>query len=272
MNFAIIENFLSEDKSEKLISFSKKFLENNNEAISYHGNRTEVFSTHNSFDKMIIGSKEWEDLNNYFFSQKFFDFACKKLMIKNINFELTKFYNLKKYDALNRSRKNVSLIADNELIKIYLSRKFRQLISKIKFNSFFNKKKYLELLYGISRAGNSYKQAIHRDSDSRLIIFLLYLNDISDEGIGGNLDIYKKIGKIENIENPNLSSIEKVKSITPKAGRMVLFQNQDDAYHGVEIMKNHKNFRYFIYGSFTLLNEKSPYISKKQIPSEFFLY
>ena len=272
MNYVVIENFINEEKCKKLVNFSENFLDNCNETIGYHGNRTEIFSTHNSFQKMLANFKEWDDLNSYFFSQKFFDFACKKLLIENSNFKLTKFYNLKKFDVLNRNRKNTSLVSDNELIKIYLSRKFRQLTSKIKFNNFFNKKKYLELLYGLSRAGNNYKQAIHRDSDSRLIVFLLYLNETSKDSIGGNLDIYKKIGKVDNIENPNLSSLEKIKSIAPKTGRMVIFQNHDDSYHGVDVMKNHKNYRYFIYGSFTLLNDKSPYITSREIPSEYYLY
>jgi Rps23 Pro-64 3,4-dihydroxylase Tpa1-like proline 4-hydroxylase len=271
MNYAIIDNFLNKEKCKKLINFSDNLL-NSNEAISYHGNRSEIFSTYSLFQNMIANQIETKNFNDYLFSKEFFDLVCEKLSIETSDFKLIKYYNTQKFDILNKNRKNVSLIPDNQLIKIFFTRKIRQLKAKTIFNNFFSKKKKLELLYGLSKAGNNYKQAIHRDSDSRLVVFLIYLNDTNENATGGNLDLYKKIGKINDIENPNINSLEKVISIKPKEGRLVVFKNEDNAFHGVEVMKNFKDYRYFIYGSFTLLNDKSPYISNKKIPTEFFLY
>ena len=45
------------------------------------------------------------------------------------------------------------------------------------------------------------------------------------------------------------------------------------SFHGVEKMKNHSQFREFIYGGFTLLNKKNPYIDKNnKVATEFHLY
>ena len=142
----------------------------------------------------------------------------------------------------------------------------------LKFFKLFNKKKNLELLYGLCRAGNNYKQDIHRDSDQRIIVFLLYLNDSTKDSIGGNLDIYKQINKIKDIEKPDLDSLKKIESIKPSKGKLILFKNEDNSYHGVEVMKGFKNYRNFIYGAFTLLNGKNTFISKHEIPTENYLY
>ena len=271
MIYTIIDNFISKQKCEKLINFTNNLL-NNNEAISYHGNRSEIFSSYSIFKNLKTNQSELKNFNDYLCSKEFFDFSCEKLSIDASDFELTKYYNYQKFDILNEYRKNVSLIPDNQLLKIFIARKIRQLKVKTKYNNFFSKKKKLELLYGLSKAGNNYKQAIHRDSDSRLVVFLIYLNDANENAVGGNLDLYKKIGKINNIESPDINSLEKITSIKPKEGRLIIFKNEDDAYHGVEMMKNFNDYRYFIYGSFTLLNDKNPYISDHRIPTEFFLY
>ena len=271
MNYTIIENFLNEEKCKNLIFSGEKFL-NNQDVINYHGNRSDLLSSYKSFGELIKNSSEWKELDDYLQSQKFFDFVCKNLKIKNDNFEIKNFYNLREYDVLNNNRKNISLISTNNLLKVFLFRKWRNIKRYLKFSNIFNKKNYAEVLYAFARAGNGYKQGIHRDSDQRLIVFLIYLNDTTKDAVGGNLDLYKKITRIDKIEEPKSSSLEKIKSIIPSVGKLVLFQNEDDAYHGVETMSKHKVSRIFIYGAFTLLNKNNPYISKQVIPTERYLY
>ena len=53
-------------------------------------------------------------------------------------------------------------------------------------------KSSVELLYDYSVSGKSYNREIHRDSDSRLIVFLLYLNEFDEKEKGGNLIFLKK--------------------------------------------------------------------------------
>tara|TARA_B100000767_G_scaffold262478_1_gene275187 strand:+ start:461 stop:1276 length:816 start_codon:yes stop_codon:yes gene_type:complete len=271
MNYKIIENFLSKEKCNSLISSAENFL-SNSDVIHYHGNRSDIASSYKSFTEMTKKSTEWKELDVYLQSQDFFDFVCNNLKIENKNIEVKKFYNLQEYQIINNNRKNISLIPDTQLLKVFLYRKWRNMKRWLKFNNIINKKKYTELLYSFARAGNKYKQDIHRDSDQRLIVFLIYLNETSRDSVGGNFDLYKKIGVIDDVKEPNKNSLEKIISIMPSAGKLILFQNNDDAYHGVEIMRDHKIYRNFIYGAFTLLDKKNPYISKHEIPIERYLY
>ena len=39
-------------------------------------------------------------------------------------------------------------------------------------------------------------------------------------------DLYKKVRQINDIENPNINSLEKLISINPKEGRLVIFKNE----------------------------------------------
>ena len=77
----------------------------------------------------------------------------------------------------------------------------------------------IELLYDYSKSGNGYGREIHRDSDSRYIVILLYLNDLDDSAKGGSLNIFKlKIA----LQKPKLTTKiqfhELVESIMPKLG------------------------------------------------------
>ena len=66
---------------------------------------------------------------------------------------------------------------------------------------------------------------------------------------------------------------KKIKSIKPKPGQLIVFLNDNNSFHGVEKMKNHSQSRDFIYGGFTLLNKKNPYIDKNnKVATEFHLY
>jgi len=49
-------------------------------------------------------------------------------------------------------------------------------------------------------------------------------------------------------------------TVKPYPGTLVLFQNSSDALHEVPGMSNHSGLRYFIYGGFTLLTGKNPYL------------
>ena len=106
--------------------------------------------------------------------------------------------------------------------------------------SVFNLSKFpVELLYDYSTALNGYRREIHRDSDNRLIVFLLYLNPISKEATGGSLDIYKLKDKNKTSfeAQPKNEDCELVEQIKPDYGKLVIFQNTDVSYHAVSEMK-----------------------------------
>ena len=64
-----------------------------------------------------------------------------------------------------------------------------------------------------------------------------------------------------------------IKSIIPEAGKLVVFLNENNSFHGVTEMKNYSDFRYFVYGSFTMLSQKNPHITNKsKSATEFHIY
>ena len=107
------------------------------------------------------------------------------------------------------------------------------------------------------------------------MVFLIYLNSPSttDEHLGGDFDIYKLINSAKSTVYPDKKDCKKIQSIKPETGKLIVFLNNDESFHGVEEMKNHSDYRHFIYGGFTLLNQKNPYITNKtSVDTEFHLY
>ena len=146
---------------------------------------------------------------------------------------------------------------------------FRRLIS---LKNYLLRKKPLIPLFDYSFSSNGYGREIHRDSDNRLIVVLLYLNDLDQSTLGGDLEIYKiKKEKIEqNIypPQPNKKDCDLEYIIKPKKGRLVMFVNQFNSYHGVSEMTDDKRGRHFIYGGFTY--PSSLFVNSKRVANTKF--
>ena len=71
---------------------------------------------------------------------------------------------------------------------------------------------------------------------------------------------------------PKNADCNLIETIKPKAGRLVLFLNSYDAFHSVNEMFQDEN-RYFLYGSYTALNKKNPFLkhSADKLKTDFFL-
>ena len=124
-----------------------------------------------------------------------------------------------------------------------------------------------------------YKKEVHRDSDSRIIVFLIYLNSFpqnNEQQTGGNFRFLYKLNKEgENLAQPNENSCELIKSIKPEIGKMFIFLNENDSYHAVSKIKNLDGFRHFIYGGYTnILSQKNPFIlqTNQKLKTEFSLF
>ena len=161
------------------------------------------------------------------------------------------------------------------IIKFTLIRLIKRILKTIKFSKFFFPiKRPTELLYDYSVAGNGYAREIHRDSDSRIIVFILYLNSLEEGTNGGNLEIFKLKNKVvkNNSAKPSKEECDIIDDVSPY-GKLVIFQNGDDSFHSVSKIENAQSQRHFIYGGFTLLNGRNPYITNKSVlKTEFHLY
>ena len=280
MKFAIIDNFLTENFCKNLVSDAEKFIKND-EFSKIHGNRKSLENSNLNFNKLTTNSKYWKELETKINDQAFLDLCCEKLAIKN-NLVLKQFFKASdrselfiKYKRISCSK--VNRIPTLSLFKYFIIRLYRDFLRNFKFSKIFYPNKIpTELLFDYSKAGNGYGREVHRDSDSRIIVFLIYLNSFpqtNDQQTGGNLDLYKLNKEGENLAQPDENSCELIKSIKPEIGKMFIFLNENDSYHAVSRIRNLDGFRHFIYGGYTILSQKNPFITNNsKLKTEFHFY
>ena len=280
MKYFSKDNFIDKKLCKKLIKESNA-IKNIGNKTEIHGGRKFLSSTDIEFYNLFNNSKDWRNLVNQINSNKFLGYCLKKFNIEQKNFSLVNYFKYKSLSNTQMSFKRLSstttrLIPTKNLVLYTLIRIYRDFLRKVKFSRiFYPYKSAVELLFDYSIAGNGYSREIHRDSDNRLVVFILYLNAPSkrDNHKGGNFDIYKLIKGKKNVPFPDKKNCTKIKSIKPKPGKLIVFLNDNNSFHGVEKMKNHSQSRDFIYGGFTLLNKKNPYINNDSIvATEFHLY
>lgn len=279
MKYFVIDKFIDDKLCQALISASS-LQGDDKDKTEMHGGRDFLSSTTLQFNDLVNKSEEWRILINKLNSSEFLDFCIKKLDLKR-EFTLVNFFKSQNLSNAQKLYKKIGstksrILPTKILLRYSLRRVFKDIRRKIMYSKlFYPKKSAVELLFDYSKAGNGYMRSIHRDSDNRLVVFILYLNSPSqtDNHTGGNFDIYKLINKDKNLTHPNVNNCNKIESIEPKSGKLIVFLNENESFHGVEKMNNHEVSRHFIYGGFTLLNEKNPYIlNQSKVATEFHLY
>jgi len=266
MKYKILDNFLNKEFCKKLIDDANNYSQNDH--IPVLNKRLIIPSSSISFLNLIKKSENWYKLHNKLNSQDFLKELLINLDVEDHNFHVTSFffnekpnYFLKKYKTI--SSKKISNIGNINLLYYLFYKFFRFLKRKIKYS--LTNKKYVELLYDYSISPNGYYREIHRDSDSRTIVFLIYLNDKEKSGSGGDLNLYRYTKNDKAIPSqPNPDDCILIKTIPPKTGSLVTFFNSHDSLHSVSKMKNYSGSRHFLYGSFTLLAKKNSYLKKSK--------
>ena len=186
-----------------------------------------------------------------------------KIFIKK-NKEIKKIYdnlnNISFYNKINKFLdvhfNNDHWLMSNKISKF--SKKNYGLQKGKKFTKNFNRikiKNTLNLDIDFSSSQNGYFREAHRDRETRVINFLLYLNTIKKKD-GGELEIfnYKKKQKLYP-RFPVKKDIIKKLSLKPIASRFIFFRSTPNSYHGVSKFKSIKNKRVFLYGSYSLNNK-----------------
>jgi len=114
-------------------------------------------------------------------------------------------------------------------------------------------KKTINLDMDFSKSKKGYFRKAHRDRDTRVISFLIYLNSI-EENYGGAFEVYKsKLNDLSLLKRfPDKKNVELIDKFSPKAGQLFLFSSTPDSYHGVSKFTSDTQERVFIYGSYSL--------------------
>ena len=143
------------------------------------------------------------------------------------------------------------------LIKIF---RRSSIISK-----FFEKTVNLDIDFSTSKKG--YFRKAHRDRDTRIVSFLLYLNTI-DKKMGGEFEVYEYLDDNKIFDSlkrfPDDTKVRLVDKFSPKSGQLFFFLSTPDSYHGVSKFISDDEDRVFIYGSYSLDRKvKWNFFSKK---------
>ena len=228
--FLKIENFISKDNCKKIIK----------EIDNFEKYDDLVMSGRKRINKGSLNFKNF--MNKSRVSSNFFN------RINNI-----KFYNKIKFQLV--SKKNKELWKNNlkniKFSKIIFGAQKGKKITKNKTDIKKNVL-YLDMDFSVSEKG--YFRGPHRDRDSRVINFLIYLNSLRKKD-GGILSFYK-VKKKNYYKYPRFPKNKEVyvsDKIIAKQGVGTFFLSTPDSYHAVSKFYGRvKKKRYFIYGSYSL--------------------
>ena len=281
MKYKVIENFLDKKTCEELIDHSRNIILNNNVDV-ININRKSITSSSKLFSKLFESSDNWQKLYKKINSEEFLDFCLQNLELIDLKDKtsIVNFYNNKNINEKHKKYKTKSntLIKNLSILSIfdYILKRFLRKIHKFGFllKHTLKNKFALELLFDYSVAKKGYFREIHRDSDNRLIVFLLYLNSFKEsDSDEGNIMIYKRIKEDKNLSQPDENSCELIKSISPKEGKLIIFLNSNDSYHAVKKIMDENQERHFLYGAYTVLNKGNPFIdNKSKLKTNFNFY
>ena len=281
-NFVKIEGFLDEDTCKHLIDYiNSRSSDSDESAHKMMGGRTFISSASALMDSFGSGSKVVRDLNEFLLDEKFAKFLHAKLGMKFDGMRKTTLFNkryekdsilgrIKKLGEPQKLRKaGLKLVVGEILYRSVLYFRWALVRLRAKVSGV----RPYELLFDYSVSSNGYENEIHRDTDGRHLVFLIYLNS-KKGGDGGEFVFHHPKNDNAKFFNPQPNENEApiYEIIPPVAGTLVAFENSDWAYHSVPKMRNWEEGRYFIYGAMTFLDDAVRKGSTSRLPSELSLY
>ena len=248
---------------------------------TFHGGRHYIPNTTDDWRTLVQRSKAWQDLETRLTSPEFLSWIIDELDDHGMDADLVpaRVYNRRRTAVERLFRGDDRSEAADAGRKMARRLHQAQLGARRRFvyrwNRLLRRKTVVELLCDYSRATDGYGRVVHRDSDMRRYVFLLYLNALDDAASGGHLDVYRPADDLtQSPAWPNEEQCVHEDSVAPARGRLVVFRNAHDSYHGVATMKGHGTVRHFVYGGFTQLGGTNPNMTESagSIPTEFHLY
>jgi len=288
-----MDNYLSKDECEVLIK--EAVGSSGGDAIFMHGGRDSLGSLSPSFKKLLARSNTWAQLVKRLQSGDVVDLFLKYIRnecpdsyfsdwIRSRAFVISRIptitkllpqYLLKKTQSA--SDKKVRFVTKKQMILSLVLAISNDLFRVLHgFINYVLGKRILALLFDYSVAKEGYAREVHRDSDARVVVFLLYLNDLEDSVKGGSLKIHGSKSEAQFFDpRPADKDVEVIKEFRPKAGRLLMFLNTANSYHSVEKMSRSEQGRHFLYGAYTLttgFGSLALLKSSGRLPTEYNLY
>lgn len=183
------------------------------------------------------------------------------LNLKKLYSQFNKFETFNKFKKFLNNKNNTNFIFPSLKKTIFSKNNFGR--QKFELFSFLRETKFVSCFFkqilnldiDFSKSKRGYFRAPHRDRDTRIISFLIYLNSFNKK-YGGQLEIFatkKNAYKNNNYPRfPKKNTLIKIMSLPPRVGQLVVFLSTPNSYHGVSKFLSNKKNRVFIYGSYSM--------------------
>lgn len=240
-------NFLNIEESKQATQILKQSIFDETK----DGGRKNIRKGSLNFNKFLKKNKIFSDIYNFLNNENTFQYFVRELKIlSNQSSSRYEIKNLPKKFKPNfyEFKRGIHKLNYPKRLLNFIYKKLPYKVQNL-FNFYF-----FDLIFCYAKKG--YSTPVHRDKNSRIFVFLLYLNDLN-ENDGGCLEIYKNKKKI--IDNktvvPHSNDVSLKYKIKPEAGKLVIFQSNPVSFHKAESIKNELAERAFCYGSYTLNND-----------------
>lgn len=198
MNYRVREDWLEKSHCQRLAQDYLALV--SSDLYRFQGGRRLISNTSLEYAGLVNSSESWRILDKKIRSNDFLEGCLKDLGISDpvcIHNPIYKVSRIFKQIRIRSGRplKNTSLLtAVCWFSYSYFARFY------VYFNCLMARMKgqvLAEFLFDASSASNGYSREVHRDSDGRVFVFLIYLNDPeSKEGSkGGKLRLYSQVEK-----------------------------------------------------------------------------
>ena len=228
----VFENFLNQKEAEDAINSinNEKFDEKVNEG------RNNIRKGTKSFENTIKNKNILSELYSFFNNKEVFENLLLKLEKVSKSSKNDFKINNKPNHFKNNFYEYKKKVHNKNFFKKILNYVNKKIFKNYNYNSF-----YFEINFSMAEKG--YKLKTHRDKESRMVVFLLYLNKLNEEG--GSFEVYSK----KNDDNFVLE-----RKFNPESGKLIVFLSNPLSYHNVEEITDAKSKRFFCYGGYTSLN------------------
>ena len=277
--FLIWPNFIDNITCEKLIADAEIFTTGPRSPLVM-GGRSIMASTSSQFQNLESSSPVWSSLVTLIQSKKLSD------RISGLLGNDTKYVNSPVFTVrskvlsklVKRARTSIqqTLLTTSSLKQVGVLLVLRALFAMrrliLGYGWRLRGRVAYELLFDYSIGTLGYEREIHRDSDSRDIVFLLYLNSTAPAD-GGVLQLHRlnEGGLLRPQPNPSDCALHL--AIEPAAGTLVAFQNTARSYHSVLKIVGTETQRHFLYGGFTrLLGRSDNFQNQSKLATDWTLY
>ena len=279
MNYEIIKEFLTPDLCRELVNDFHRLT--SPETNRWHGGRKLIPKTSPLFVDLCRESGPWRKLAERLEDPQFSLNLMRTLSIKPDDYKFTDFYGEMSRRFLFLKRKAGAPVRNSHplVLVAWLLYGFfiRSTVLALAFWSSIQRRKLAELFFDASAAENGYSREIHRDSDSRVFVFLLYLNSPKkmSNATGGELCLHDLVHPIDEPDpQPDECAVRTIATIEPEPGCLVVFENDETSYHSVPQMSGFEDERVFLYGSLTVLAGRALAFDglKKTLPTDYKMY